>query len=145
MNETLTTFGYPLSALREYEHWAVLLRPQQVTLGSMVVCTTGRQTRMADMAPAAFAELDLVFRGAEGALRTAFGADRINHLMLMMVDPHVHWHLIPRYDSPRTIGSTTITDAGWPGLPVLADGVTLPDDDRASLRATLLAAWPDGT
>lgn len=145
MNETLVTFGYPLSALREYEHWAVLLRPQQITLGSMVVCTTGRATRMSDLPAAAFAELDLVYRGAEGALRTCFAPDRINHLMLMMVDPHVHWHLIPRYEAPRTIASTTIADAGWPGLPVLTSGVELPDADRAALRAELLAAWPDGT
>jgi diadenosine tetraphosphate (Ap4A) HIT family hydrolase len=145
MNETLTTFGYPMSALREYEHWAVLLRPAQVTLGSMVVCTTQRQTRMADMPPAAFAELAMVFRGAEGALRGAFAADRINHLMLMMVDPHVHWHLIPRYETSRTVGSTTIADEGWPGFPALTSGVRLPNDDRAQLRAQLLAAWPDGT
>ncbi len=111
----------------------------------MVVCTTGRQKRMADMTAAAFAELELVFKGAEGALRTAFGADRINHLMLMMVDPHVHWHLIPRYESPRTLGSTTIADADWPGPPNLTSGVELPESDRASLRLTLLAAWPDGT
>jgi len=145
VNDTLATFGYPMSALREYEHWAVLLRPQQVTIGSMVVCTVGRQTRMADMPSAAFAELESVFNGAEGALRGAFGAEKINHLMLMMVDPHVHWHVIPRYSEPRTIGSTTIADEGWPALPALGSGVELPADDRAALRATLLAAWPDGT
>jgi len=145
VNQTLATFGYPLSALREYRHWAVLLRPAQVTIGSMVVCTTGRETRMSDMAPEAFAELELVFRGAEGALRSAFAPDRINHLMLMMVDPHVHWHLIPRYEQPRTVGTTSVADVGWPGLPNLTSGVELPDDERSQLRATLLAAWPDGT
>ena len=145
MNDTLATFGYPMSALREYEHWAILLRPHQVTLGSMVVCTVARETRMADMASTAFAELELVFTGAEGALRGAFGAEKINHMMLMMVDPHVHWHLIPRYSGARTVGSTTIADEGWPALPDLGSGVQLPDSDRAALRATLLAAWPDGT
>ena len=111
----------------------------------MVVCTIGRQKRMADMAPGAFTELELVFKGAEGALRGEFGADRVNHLMLMMVDPHVHWHLIPRYESPRSIGSTTIADTAWPGPPDLTSGAELPESDRASLRAALLAAWPDGT
>jgi len=100
---------------------------------------------MSDMAPEAFAELELVFRGAEGALRRTFATDRINHLMLMMVDPHVHWHLIPRYEKPRTIGTTSIADEGWPGFPALGSGVELPDADRSDLRAKLLAAWPDGT
>jgi diadenosine tetraphosphate (Ap4A) HIT family hydrolase len=142
VNETLRTFGYPLSALREYEHWVVLLRPGQITLGSLVVCTTGAQTRMSDMPAAAFTELEHVFRGAETALRTALNPDKINHLMLMMVDPHVHWHVVPRYGEPRTVGTSTIPDAGWPGFSGL-QGTELPESDRIELRNMMLRSWPD--
>ena len=39
-HETLLKFNYPNTLLREYQHWAVLLRPKQVTVGSLVlICT----------------------------------------------------------------------------------------------------------
>ena len=37
MNATLTKFGYPGTLLHESEHWCVLMRPQQVTLGALVL------------------------------------------------------------------------------------------------------------
>ena len=37
MNPTMQKFGYPDSLIREYDHWVVLLRPQQVTLGALVL------------------------------------------------------------------------------------------------------------
>jgi diadenosine tetraphosphate (Ap4A) HIT family hydrolase len=33
----------------------------------------------------------------------------------MMVDPHVHFHVIPRYDSPRTFGDVEFLDTGLAG------------------------------
>lgn len=33
-NETILKFNYPDSLIREYDHWVVLLRPAQVTIGS---------------------------------------------------------------------------------------------------------------
>ncbi len=33
MNQTILKFGYPQGLIQEYEHWVILLRPQQVTLG----------------------------------------------------------------------------------------------------------------
>ena len=35
MNETARKFGYPASMVGDYDHWLVLLRPAQVTLGSL--------------------------------------------------------------------------------------------------------------
>src|SRR3546814_2464599 len=35
MNDTILKFGYPATLIREYEHWVVLLRPAQLTLGSL--------------------------------------------------------------------------------------------------------------
>ena len=48
-----------------------------------------------------------------------FGFERINYLMLMMVDPDVHFHVLPRYGSARTFAGVTFEDAGWPGPPRL--------------------------
>ena len=37
MNVTMQKFGYPDTLIAEYDHWVVLLRPSQVTLGSLVL------------------------------------------------------------------------------------------------------------
>ena len=37
MNPTIEKFGYPGTLIGETAHWVVLLRPAQVTLGSLVV------------------------------------------------------------------------------------------------------------
>lgn len=48
-----------------------------------------------------------------------FSYDRINYLMLMMKDRHVHFHIIPRYASYRDFAGLRWTDEGWPLMPPL--------------------------
>ena len=59
-HETLLKFNYPRTLLKEYRHWAVLLRPKQVTLGSLVLTCTEDATSMSEVTPAAFSELKTV-------------------------------------------------------------------------------------
>ena len=37
-NATILKFGYPQNLIHEGRHWAVLVRPAQPTLGSLVLC-----------------------------------------------------------------------------------------------------------
>ena len=57
MNQTMKTFGYPESCVREYDHWAVLLRPKQVTLGALILVCKDEARAFGDITPAAFGEL----------------------------------------------------------------------------------------
>jgi len=43
----------------------------------------------------------------------------------MMVDPNVHFHVIPRYGHARQWGGMDFPDAGWPGPPHLGTAVAL--------------------
>ena len=97
MNATLQKFGYPAGLVREYRHWAVLLRPAQVTLGALVLAALSNATAFSALPPAAFTELHQVTGDIEAGLARFQPHDRINYLMLMMVDPHVHFHVLPRY------------------------------------------------
>ena len=45
--------------------------------------------------------------------------------MLMMVDPHVHFHIIPRYAGERSSTAATFADTGWPGPPDLKSAIAL--------------------
>lgn len=139
INDTIRKFGYPETLVREYAHWVLLLRPAQPTLGSLVMAARGDATAFGDLAPEAHAELAVVTRDIETALKHAIAYERINYLMLMMVDPHVHFHVIPRYADVRSHGDLVMADAGWPKPPALGEAVTL---DAAQVAT--LVAWLQG-
>jgi diadenosine tetraphosphate (Ap4A) HIT family hydrolase len=144
INATIEKFGYPGTLIAEYLHWLVLLRPDQPTLGSLVLAARGEERSFAALPPAAFAELRTAVSDIETALAAAIGCERINYLMLMMVDPHVHWHVIPRYEGAREQAGLVFRDAGWPKVPQLAEAVSLDAEGIAALGAWLRAHWPAG-
>lgn len=137
MNETMRKFGYPATLVAEFEHWAVLLRPAQPTLGSLVLAAKSYATALSDLSADAHAEMKLASTAIERALRDFTGYAKINYLMLMMVDPHVHAHVIPRYEGSRQFEGVDFPDAGWPKLPDLATAVALDEDQIASLVTAL--------
>lgn len=122
VNATMEKFGYPDSLIRDYEHWVVLLRPAQVTLGSLVLAAKSDATAFGSLPAGAHAELAAITRDVEALLKAAVDYERINYLMLMMVDPHVHFHVFPRYEGARSFESVKLVDAGWPGPPDLKSG-----------------------
>jgi diadenosine tetraphosphate (Ap4A) HIT family hydrolase len=142
MNETIRKFGYPATLVREYAHWVVLLRPAQPTLGSLVLAAKSDATAFGELEPAAFTELAEVIAAIETALKAAVNYERINYLMLMMVDPNVHFHVIPRYEGSRAFGGIGIADAGWPKPPALGEAKTLDDGETSKLADWLKGLWP---
>ena len=142
MNETISRFGYPATLIAEYEHWVVLLRPSQPTLGSLVLAAKGEARAFSALDPAAFAELADAVKDIETALSERVQYAKINYLMLMMVDPHVHYHVIPRYEGERSGAGLTITDTGWPKTPALGDAIELSDEQTAKMVGWLREIWP---
>ena len=134
MNATINKFGWPATLIAEFTHWVVLLRPAQPTLGSLVLAAKSDSTAFGDLPAEAHAELKTVTAAIEAALGKAVDYARINYLMLMMVDPHVHFHVIPRYDGERSAAGLTIADAGWPGQPDLGSAVKIDSEADTALR-----------
>ncbi|RSU55931.1 HIT family protein [Sphingobium yanoikuyae] len=134
MNATIAKFGWPATLVAEFDHWVVLLRPAQSTLGSLVLAAKSDATAFGDLPGDAHAELKTVTAAIEAALTRAVNYAKINYLMLMMVDPHVHFHVIPRYDGERSAAGLTITDAGWPGQPDLGSAVKIDSEADTALR-----------
>ncbi|MEQ8309271.1 MAG: HIT family protein [Sphingopyxis sp.] len=133
MNATIEKFGHPATLVAEYQHWVVLLRPAQPVLGALVLAAKSDATAFGALPAEAHAELKTVTAAIETALGKAVGYAKINYLMLMMVDPHVHFHVLPRYDGERSGAGVSIADAGWPGPPDLGQAVKLDDDQIAAL------------
>lgn len=137
MNPTIEKFGYPATLLREFDHWLVLLRPAQVTLGSLVLAAKSDATAYHQLSRVAFTEQADAIAATEKALATFCEYERINYLMLMMVDPNVHFHVIPRYSTSRAWRDVDFPDGGWPGPPQLGSAVALTPDQIGELAQEL--------
>jgi len=136
-------FGFPETCVKEFHHWVVLLRPQQVTLGSLVLICREDATAFSQISPEAFGELPNVLREMEASVSRAFAYNKINYLMLMMVDPEVHFHVIPRYDAPRTFFQQQFLDQGWPGPPVLKNPNNVSLEVTNEILAHLQKHWSE--
>lgn len=121
MEKTLAKFGYPASLIKEYNNWYLLLRPEQVTIGSLILITKFGEEEYSEISKEAFAELEQIVKEIESVLHDCFEYDKINYLMLMMVDPEVHYHIIPRYSYEIEFEKEKFTDFGWPALPNLLE------------------------
>jgi len=133
VNETARKFGHPQSVLREFEFWSVLLRPVQVTLGSLVLVCREPVAHFGELSTGASGELASVAAVIESALGRAFAHDKINYLMLMMVDPDVHFHVLPRYEGDRLFEGRTCQDEAWPGPPDITANLGLTEREHTAL------------
>ena len=134
-------FGYPETCVKEFQHWAVVLRPQQVTLGSLVLICREDATAFSQISVEAFSEFPEIIREIEASVSRAFTYNKINYLMLMMVDPEVHFHVIPRYDTARTFSQKQFLDHGWPGPPALKSPNTTSLEFNQEILTHLKNIW----
>lgn len=141
MNPTLEKFGFPDTTIQEYDHWVVMLRPKQVTLGSLVLAEKSEATSYGAISEAAQLEQKQVVADIEATLQNLFGAEKFNYLMLMMVDPNVHFHVLPRYSTPATFEGQTFTDTSWSGPPDLKAIQDIPAEAWAKLLQHLREHW----
>lgn len=142
MNETIQKFEYPATLIREYPRWVVLLRPKQITAGCLVLACKEAAASMPEVSTDAFAELAIVTKELEAALKKAFHFDKINYILLMMVDKHVHFHVIPRYSSPRDVVGVQMDDPGWPKHPDMNRVIALTSEQFGKLLSELKRSWP---
>ncbi len=141
MNSTLQKFGYPESLIREYEHWVVLLRPVQVTLGSVIIAAKSEARSFGALGAEEMAEWPGIVRAFESAVAKDFGAEKFNYLALMMVDPNPHFHAIPRYRKPVDFRGQSFTDENFPKPPSLDVANECSSEVLVSLREHLRASF----
>ena len=115
MNITLEKFGYPETLVKEYDNWVVLLKPEQTTLGTFIIANKSEATYLGKLPLEDWAEFSSVSRDAELVLTNELGAEKFNYLALMMKDPNVHFHLVPRYSKPQSFNGRDYVDKDWPG------------------------------
>jgi diadenosine tetraphosphate (Ap4A) HIT family hydrolase len=141
-NATALKFGHPATLIADYAHWLVQIRPAQATLGSLVLICKDEADSFSRISPAAFAELATVTTAIETALARFNPYERLNWLMLMMVDRDVHFHVIPRYSAPQRFADIPFPDPAWPGPPDLARAVKPDPELLQKLVTAMKACWP---
>jgi diadenosine tetraphosphate (Ap4A) HIT family hydrolase len=141
INPTAQAFGDPATRVAETDHWIVVVRPKQPTFGSLVLICKEKADSFSQLSPQAFSDLKVAVDGIERLLRAVVAYEKINYLMLMMVDRDVHFHVIPRYAGERIHDGRTFVDAGWPAAPALGATVDLDAEAAQALARDLAAKW----
>ena len=93
--------------------------------GAIKRTAKGNATAYGELPTEAFTEQAVIVAELEQKLRETVNMSKINYLMLMMVDPHVHFHIFPRYRGTRSFAGLVLTDHGWPGPPDIKSAVEL--------------------
>ena len=140
---TFEKFLYPNSLIKSYKHWHLLLRFQQCTLGSLILICKKPYQAYSELPSEVLAEQGVITQELEHVLKDKFNYDRINYLMLMMVDPEVHFHIIPRYENGASWNGNLYADSSWPGPPNLASNIDLSTEQQESLRKELAGNFKD--
>ena len=93
---TLAKFGYPDSLIIENDHWYTLLRPEQITFGSMILISKNeKNSSFSNLITYEQTEMFHAIQKIEMAAFNKMGCNKINYLALMMVDPFVHFMYYP--------------------------------------------------
>jgi diadenosine tetraphosphate (Ap4A) HIT family hydrolase len=117
--------------VKSYRHWVWSLRPVQSTLSAGVLSISREATQFAGLTPEEYLGLGEAVKEVEASLKRAFAYDKINYLMLMMVDPLVHFHVLPRYQAPRAFLGEEWVDKNWGKFPDLGGPEITPDLAKA--------------
>jgi diadenosine tetraphosphate (Ap4A) HIT family hydrolase len=108
----------------------------------MILACKEDATALGAVSAKAWSELAVAAADLEQALRATFDHQKINYLALMMVDPHVHFHVIPRYSTSREFEGSSFADPAWPKPPDVTNALQLSPAQMNALHAALGSAWP---
>jgi len=133
--------------LAETEHWLIILAPDQRNLGTCVVALKRDETELSGLKEGEWAELALVVKKLESAIRKSFHATMFNWGCLMNSSyledppcPHLHWHLIPRYREPVEFRDKTFDDPCF-GMSTMHDrreSMPIPDELKKDIKAKII-------
>ena len=121
MEEFRAKFRVEELKVMENSSWTWSVRPGQPTLGAGILSLNRYALKLSDVTGEEMKDLADLIRAMEATIQAAFGYNIMNYLMLMMVDHHVHYHVIPRYEETRSFAGTEWVDNGWPALPLIGD------------------------
>ncbi|MGO3184224.1 MAG: HIT family protein [Aequorivita sp.] len=137
MNEFREKFQIEKFQIQKLGSWIISLRPQQVTLCSLVLSLDRKCPHLGQITEKEGAELSCAFKFVEKLLQKTFNPEKINYLALMMLDHQVHFHIIPRYKDSIEFDDQIYRDKDWPKPPNVLKPLELSENILISLRQHL--------
>ena len=128
------------------EAWRVALNPNQEYLGRLFITLKTHKSSLSGLTVEEWQEFGIITQLLEQSLHACFQPTHFNWQCLMndairdTQPPHVHWHLIPRYQATVEFNGTTYTDPSWPGKYKNVQPKQLTSDELEPLRQRLLGA-----
>jgi diadenosine tetraphosphate (Ap4A) HIT family hydrolase len=114
--EKLKDYNYG-DLITDTKYWIILLAPDQKNLGTCVIALKRDEKALSGLTEDEGKDFIRIVQIAEPALKKAFKADLFNWGSLLNSaylqdppNPHVHWHLIPRYRHPVKFSGQTFKD-----------------------------------
>ena len=114
--EKLKDYNYG-DLIAETYYWIILLAPDQRNLGTCVVALKRFEGDLDGLNDGEWQEFSKIVKNLEHALKTAFNSTMFNWGCLMNSsylndppNPHVHWHMIPRYKEKTKFAGLTFED-----------------------------------
>lgn len=107
--------------LKDYKHWELGVGYRQHTLGGYIVITKHESIeKITELSAYQLLELQIVFSEIQQALsdNPVFRPDRFNYLQPGNKDHSLHFHGIPRYQTPRTFAGQEWVDETFGKIPV---------------------------
>jgi diadenosine tetraphosphate (Ap4A) HIT family hydrolase len=103
---------YPITS---YTYWEVYLHPSQAYLGRCKVALKrmGELDPFIDVTEDEQAELLTILAWLKKALDKLYQPGLLNYANFRNTWHRCHWHVIPRYETPRTIDGVEFRDANW--------------------------------
>ena len=121
-------------------YWTMAVNENQATLGRVFFALKRHETDVTALTPDEVVSLWQFLAAGKAALGTLFAPDHFNYMALMNIDPHVHFHLFPRYQTPREFMGETWTDDQYGGHYDPAQTRPLDDATREALILSLRSA-----
>lgn len=103
-NSTILKFMSSKNVIKEFQHWILVYRYNQLTKYSMILLAKSNETNFHQLENEEVVEIGPILKEIEATLCKEFNSLKVNINMLMLVDNHVHMHIFPRYK----------TDKFWP-------------------------------
>lgn len=108
----------PGELLTETKKWSVRLGNNQAYFGRAFVVLRNHKASLSDLSKQEWSEFEMIVEQLESAYKLAFNANPINWSCLMnnafrngASNPHVHWHVYPRYKNAPVLNGEHYEDS----------------------------------
>lgn len=134
MDKFIEKFRIGELAILEIGNWVLSVRPQQITLGCLVLSLSRQCEDIGDLTETESLELGIIFNRVKVLFGATFKPNKVNYLLLMMVDNQVHFHVIPRYKDKVVFMNEEFSDVDWPKPSNIFNSKELVDEQLIHLR-----------